>query len=191
MRPYGVWRAQESTHEWAGLRLQLTSINKPNVRDRSRCGDGMEVIPLNISDVKLIRPRRHEDVRGFFSEIYNRRALADAGICTDFVQDNFSMSLAAGTVRGLHFQIPPAAQAKLVMVLSGRILDVVVDCRKGSASFGRHVAIELGREAWNQIFVPIGFAHGFCTLEEDTAVLYKVTEPFSPQLDSGILWNDP
>jgi dTDP-4-dehydrorhamnose 3,5-epimerase len=151
----------------------------------------MEVIPLSISDVKLIKPRRHEDVRGFFSEIYNRRALADAGICTDFVQDNFSVSLAAGTVRGLHFQIPPAAQAKLVMVLSGRILDVVVDCRRGSGSFGHHVAVELGREAWNQIFVPIGFAHGFCTLEEDTAVLYKVTAPFSPQLDSGILWNDP
>ena len=151
----------------------------------------MEVFPLNIPDVKLIKLRRHGDVRGFFSEIYNRAALADAGIRNEFVQDNLSMSSAIGTVRVLHFQIPPAAQAKLVMVLCGRIFDVAVDCRKASSSFGRHVAVELSAESWNQLFVPIGFAHGFCTLQDDTTVLYKVTAPYELDLDSGIFWNDP
>ena len=151
----------------------------------------MDVVALDIPDVKLLRPPRFRDARGFFSEIHNQQALTAAGISMDFVQDNCSLSHAAGTVRGLHFQFPPKAQAKLVMVLKGRVLDVAVDCRKGSPTYGRHVSAELDAEGWTQLFVPVGFAHGFCTLEPDTLVLYKVTALYAPQLDSGILWNDP
>jgi dTDP-4-dehydrorhamnose 3,5-epimerase len=151
----------------------------------------MDVIALDLPEVKVVRPRRFRDQRGFFSEIYNQTALQEAGVATAFIQDNFSFSLDRGVVRGLHFQIPPAAQAKLVMVLSGRVFDVAVDCRKGSATFGQHVTAELSSEAWNQIFVPVGFAHGFCTLEPNTSVLYKVTAPYEPRLDSGIAWDDP
>jgi dTDP-4-dehydrorhamnose 3,5-epimerase len=151
----------------------------------------MEITALEIPDVKLFDLRRHADKRGFFSEIYNSAALRDAGIETNFVQDNYSLSLAAGTIRGLHFQVTPAAQAKLIMVFAGSILDVVVDCRKGSPTFGRHVAVELSRDSWNQLYVPEGFAHGFCTLAPDTSVLYKVSTPYAPKFDSGVLWNDP
>jgi dTDP-4-dehydrorhamnose 3,5-epimerase len=151
----------------------------------------MDVVALDIPDVKLLRPPRFGDARGFFSEIYNQERLAAAGIPMDFVQDNCSFSQAVGTVRGLHFQFPPKAQAKLVMALKGRVLDVAVDCRKGSPTYGRHVSAELDAKKWTQLFVPVGFAHGFCTLEPDTLVLYKVTAPYAPELDSGILWNDP
>ncbi len=151
----------------------------------------MEITALDIPDVKLFSLRRHADKRGFFSEIYNSAALREAGVVTSFVQDNYSFSFAVGTVRGLHFQVPPAAQAKLVMVFSGRILDVVVDCRKGSPTYGRHVAVELSRDSWSQLYVPEGFAHGFCTLEADTSVLYKVSTPYAPKFDSGVLWSDP
>jgi dTDP-4-dehydrorhamnose 3,5-epimerase len=151
----------------------------------------MDVVSLDIPDVKLLRPRRFGDTRGFFSEIYNQRRETAAGIPMDFVQDNVSLSQAVGTIRGLHFQFPPQTQAKLVMALRGRVLDVAVDCRKGSPTYGRHVTAELDAEEWTQIFVPAGFAHGFCTLEPDTLVLYKVTALYAPELDSGILWNDP
>ncbi|MEH2536419.1 dTDP-4-dehydrorhamnose 3,5-epimerase [Bradyrhizobium sp. AZCC 1577] len=151
----------------------------------------MEIATLEVPDVKLLGLRRHADKRGFFSETYNSAALREAGVMTNFVQDNYSFSLARGTVRGLHFQLPPAAQAKLVMVFAGRILDVVVDCRRGSPTYGRHVAVELSRDSWSQLYVPEGFAHGFCTLEPDTSVLYKVSAPYAPKLDSGVLWNDP
>ncbi len=150
----------------------------------------MNVTSLDIPEIKLFRLRQHRDLRGFFSEIYSRPALQQVGIDIEFVQDNYSLSLDRGTIRGLHFQIPPASQAKLVMVLAGRVLDIVVDCRKGSPTFGRHVAAELSGNAWNQIFVPIGFAHGFCTLEDNTSVLYKVSAPYAPKQDSGVLWND-
>jgi dTDP-4-dehydrorhamnose 3,5-epimerase len=151
----------------------------------------MEVIPLDIPAVKLVRPPRYQDLRGFFSEIYNRQALSAGGICMDFVQDNCLLSKAAGTVRGLHFQISPMAQAKLVMVLHGRVRDVAVACRKGSPSFGRHVSVELTADDWTQLFVPVGFAHGFCSLEPDTMVFYKVSAAYTPEPDRGILWNDP
>ncbi len=151
----------------------------------------MDIVALDIPEVKLLRPSRFRDARGFFSEIYNQQRETAAGIAMDFVQDNFSLSHPVGTVRGLHFQFPPKAQAKLVMVLKGRVLDVAVDCRKGSPTYGRHVSAELDAEEWTQIFVPVGFAHGFCTLEPDTMVLYKVTALYAPELDSGILWNDP
>jgi len=151
----------------------------------------LEVRSLDISDVKLIKPPRFSDARGSFSDIYNRQALSAIGISTDFVQDNCSVSIAVGTVRGLHFQAPPMAQAKLVMVLKGRIRDVVVDCRTGSPSYGRHVSVELYGGEWEQLYIPEGFAHGFCTVEPDTMVFYKVSAPYAPQLESGIFWNDP
>ena len=151
----------------------------------------MDAERLRIREVIAIRPDRHEDTRGFFSETYSRRALAEAGIDAEFVQDNHSLSVSRGTLRGLHFQAPPAAQAKLVRVVRGAILDVAVDIRVGSPSFGQHVRRELSAKEWNQLFVPEGFAHGFCTLEPDTEVIYKVSGDYAPEHDRGLLWNDP
>jgi dTDP-4-dehydrorhamnose 3,5-epimerase len=151
----------------------------------------MDVISLDIADVKLVTPRRLRDARGFFSEVYNRRELLTAGIGHDFVQDNHAYSEQAFTVRGLHFQRPPHAQTKLIRVARGRILDVTVDLRRGSVSYGRHVAVELSAQNWAQLLVPAGFAHGYCTLEPDTEVLYKVDAFYSAAADAGILWCDP
>lgn len=142
-------------------------------------------------EVKLIRPRRHGDNRGFFVETYNRTALAAYGIDVVFIQDNLSRSAAAGTVRGLHFQAPPFAQVKLVRCSAGRLLDVAVDIRRGSPTFGRHVAVELSADNGWQLLVPVGFAHGFATLEPLTDIQYKVTADYSPAHDMGLLWNDP
>lgn len=151
----------------------------------------IEVVALAIPEVKLLRVPRHGDHRGFFSETYNRQALAAAGIDLDFVQDNVSVSAQRGTVRGLHYQSEPFAQAKLVRVARGRILDVAVDIRRSSPTFGQHVMAEISAEAWNQILVPVGFAHGLLTLEPDTEVCYKVTGFYSREHDHGIRWNDP
>jgi dTDP-4-dehydrorhamnose 3,5-epimerase len=151
----------------------------------------MEVVSLAIADVKLITPRRFTDPRGFFAETFSRRRFAEAGLIADFVQDNHSLSRPVGTVRGLHFQRPPFAQAKLLRVLRGAVFDVAVDIRPGSASYGRHVAIELSAESGAMILVPEGFAHGFCTLAADTEVLYKVNRDYAPQHEGGLLWNDP
>jgi dTDP-4-dehydrorhamnose 3,5-epimerase len=151
----------------------------------------MKVTDTAIPAVKLIQPVRHADHRGFFSETYSVRALADAGIATAMVQDNQSLSRARGTVRGLHLQLPPMAQAKLVRVLRGAILDVAVDLRRGSPSFGRHVAMVLDAASGAQLFIPEGFAHGFCTLEPETEVFYKVSAPYAPALERGVRWNDP
>ncbi|MHA1536709.1 MAG: dTDP-4-dehydrorhamnose 3,5-epimerase [Alphaproteobacteria bacterium] len=151
----------------------------------------MNVTATAIDAVKLIHPKKHGDGRGFFSETYNKRALAEAGIELDFVQDNHSLSAQKGTVRGLHFQIPPFAQDKLVRVVRGSIFDVAVDLRRDQPSFGRNVCVELSAGEWNQLLVPAGFAHGFCTLEPDTEVIYKVTSFYSPEHDRGIRWNDP
>lgn len=139
----------------------------------------------------LVQVRRFGDERGFFSETYNARAFAEAGIASVFVQDNHSLSREKGTVRGLHFQRPPHAQEKLIRVVRGRILDVVVDLRGGSPSYGEHLSVELGAEDGRQFFVPTGFAHGFCTLEPDTEVIYKVTDFWMPDCEGGLLWNDP
>jgi dTDP-4-dehydrorhamnose 3,5-epimerase len=151
----------------------------------------LDVTALAIPDVRIIRARKFGDHRGFFSETWNRRSFAEAGIEIDFVQDNHSLSAEIGTLRGLHFQGPPHAQDKLVRVVKGRILDVAVDLRKSSPTFGKWVAAELSAEGWQQILVPVGFAHGFCTLEADTEVIYKVSNYYAPQADFGVLWNDP
>lgn len=151
----------------------------------------VRIIETQIPDVKIIEPPKFGDDRGFFSEVFNRRALAEAGVDFDPVQDNHSLSATVGTVRGLHFQGPPSAQAKLVRAGRGSILDVAVDIRQGSPTYGRHVAVELSASNWRQLFVPKGFAHGFCTLEPDTEVLYKVDAYYDPAVDFGVAWDDP
>jgi len=151
----------------------------------------MQIVDYPISSVKLITPKRFGDSRGYFSEVYSKRDLAAAGIPDEFVQDNVSLSAKAGTIRGLHFQKPPHAQAKLVRVLRGRILDVAVDMRRSSPTYGQHVAVELSSENGAQLYVPVGFAHAFCTLEPDTEVIYKVSSYYAPQSDAGVIWSDP
>ncbi len=151
----------------------------------------MDVIATAIPDVKLIRPCKHGDARGFFMETYSEHLLAQHGIHDRFVQDNHSLSRDRGTLRGLHFQLPPFAQAKLVRVVRGRVFDVAVDIRRGSPTFGRHVAVELSADGAEQLYVPAGFAHGFCTLEPDTEFVYKVSARYSRDHDRGLAWNDP
>ncbi|KAB2774480.1 dTDP-4-dehydrorhamnose 3,5-epimerase [Brucella anthropi] len=151
----------------------------------------MQARPLDLDGVFEISPRKFGDDRGFFSETYNAKSFADAGIDLNFVQDNHSYSAAKGVVRGLHYQLPPFAQDKLVRVTRGAILDVAVDIRKSSPSFGKWVSLEVTAEKWNQILVPKGFAHGFMTLVENTEVIYKVTDYYSPEHDRSIRFDDP
>ena len=139
----------------------------------------------------LVAARRFGDARGYFSETYSRRDFTALGIAEELVQDNQSRSAAIGTLRGLHFQIPPRAQAKLVRVLRGRILDVAVDLRPGSPTYGRHVAAELTPENGLMLYVPVGFAHGFVTREPETEVTYKVSDTYAPECDRGLAWDDP
>jgi dTDP-4-dehydrorhamnose 3,5-epimerase len=146
--------------------------------------DSSPLLPL------AIVPRRHADNRGWFSETFHCQRLRDLGITFAFVQDNQSRSERKGTLRGLHFQEPPAAQAKLVSVMAGSILDVVVDIRRGSPSFGKCVSVELSSDNGKQLFVPIGFAHGFVTLEDEVSVLYKVSDYYAAAHEGGIRWND-
>ena len=149
------------------------------------------VTPQAVPEVLLIEPKKFGDARGFFSETYYAKVLAEAGFDALFVQDNHSRSPAKGTVRGLHFQAPPFAQDKLLRVTRGAILDVAVDIRKGSPTYGQAVAVELSAENWRQLLVPKGFAHGFQTLTEDCEVLYKVSSYYNPEAERGLLWNDP
>lgn len=151
----------------------------------------MHIQALDIPVVLLIVPRRFADGRGYFVETWNRKAFANSTLEVDFVQDNESFNRHAGTVRGLHFQKPPSAQAKLVRVVTGRAFDVAVDLRAGSPTFGRWVAAELTAERGEQIFIPPGFAHGFCTLEDNTIVTYKVDAHYDPAAEAGIAWDDP
>ena len=149
----------------------------------------VSTISLNLP--RLIVPKRHVDDRGWFSEIFHQERLRDIGITCRFVQDNQSSSKQAGTLRGLHFQLPPAAQAKLVMVVKGRILDVAVDIRRGSPTFGKYVSTEVSSETGCQLYIPIGFAHGFLTLQNDVVVMYKASDYYAPTHEIGIRWNDP
>lgn len=151
----------------------------------------LEVRPLGIDGVLEIIPKRHGDARGFFMETYNAERFSQAGIDLTFVQDNHSYSAAAGVLRGLHYQLAPRAQDKLLRVIRGSILDVAVDIRRASKSFGKWVALEVSAEKGNQILVPKGFAHGFVTLVPDTEVLYKVTDTYSPEHDRSIRFDDP
>ncbi|GAA0249189.1 dTDP-4-dehydrorhamnose 3,5-epimerase [Methylorubrum aminovorans] len=151
----------------------------------------MQVIETEIAAVKRVIPKRHGDDRGWFSEVYRADVLAERGIANAFVQDNQSFSAPSGTIRGLHFQVAPNAQSKLIRVLAGAILDVAVDLRSDSPTYGRHVAVRLNAEGGEQLFVPAGFAHGFCTLEANTMVAYKVDAYYSPTDDRNLRWNDP
>ena len=151
----------------------------------------IEVRPTAIAEVKLLTPARHNDQRGFLAEIFRHDELAAAGLAFEVMQENQLMSIRPGTVRGLHFQTPPCAQAKLVRVVRGRIFDVAVDLRRSSSTFGRHVAVELSAENRQQLFIPEGFAHGLCSLEPDTEVVYKANARYSPEFARGLLWNDP
>lgn len=151
----------------------------------------MQVIPLEIAEVKVLVPKKFGDNRGFFSETYSRKVMAGLGIDLEFVQDNHSLSAEKNVVRALHYQLPPMAQDKLVRVVRGAILDVAVDVRRGSPTFGRHVSAVISAENWRQILVPVGFAHGFVTLEPNTEVVYKVTNYYSPTHERGIRWDDP
>ena len=148
------------------------------------------ITALAIADVLLIKTVRHSDLRGWFSESYKLPDFQGRGLPA-FVQDNEAMSFTRGTVRGLHFQRPPFAQAKLVRCVVGAIYDVAVDVRPGSRTFGRHTAVRLDAHDGAQLFIPEGFAHGYCTLEPDTLVQYKVSAPYAPQHECGIIWDDP
>ncbi|MFO0437790.1 MAG: dTDP-4-dehydrorhamnose 3,5-epimerase [Phenylobacterium sp.] len=149
------------------------------------------VTPLALPEVLLITPRRHGDARGWFSETWSRRTLSALGIDAAFVQDNQAFSARSGTIRGLHFQTAPHAQAKLVRVLAGAILDVAVDIRPASPTRGRWVSARLTAEGGEQLFVPRGFAHGYCTLCDDVMLAYKVDGDYAPQAEGGVVWNDP
>ncbi|MCF6093266.1 dTDP-4-dehydrorhamnose 3,5-epimerase [Microaerobacter geothermalis] len=151
----------------------------------------MKVIETKLPDVLIIEPNVFGDHRGFFMESYNKNVYRELGLDFEFVQDNHSLSVEAGTIRGLHYQLNPKAQTKLVRVLSGAIYDVVVDIREHSPTFGQWVGVILSAENKRQLLVPKGFAHGFCTIVPNTEVLYKVDEYYSPEHDRGILWNDP
>ena len=150
----------------------------------------MNIRCLDIPDVKLLEPTQHHDGRGYFCETWNRRRFFSLGLEADFVQDNQSLCTVRGTVRGLHFQRPPWSQAKLVRVLRGSIFDVAVDLRKDSPSYGRSVNANLSAENMRQLYVPAGFAHGFCAMEDNTVILYKVDAYYSTEHDTGIYWYD-
>lgn len=151
----------------------------------------MLVETTTIPGVLIVTPKKFGDERGFFSETFRASALAAHGVAHSWAQDNHSMSGKRGVIRGLHFQSPPRAQAKLLRVVRGAILDVVVDIRKGSATYGKHVAVELSEENWTQLYAPVGMAHGFCTLTDRAEVLYKTSDEYAPETEGGLLWSDP
>ena len=152
----------------------------------------MQVLSTSLPEVKLFVPNVIRDERGFFCETYNQRTLMiEAGIDVAFVQDNHSRSEQTGVVRGLHFQTDPSAQGKLVRVVAGAIFDVAVDIRLGSPTYGQHMSAVLSADNFVQAWIPVGFAHGFCTLETGTEVIYKVTAPYDAACDKGLAWDDP
>jgi len=151
----------------------------------------MRLIETGLPGLALLEPKVFRDERGFFLESYSEAGFDSLGIRARFVQDNHAYSVKAGVLRGLHFQLPPFAQAKLVWVVRGSVLDVVVDLRRDSPTFGKSFSVELSAENMTRLFIPRGFAHGYVTLAPDTEFLYKVDAPFAPQADAGIVWNDP
>ena len=151
----------------------------------------MNAEPLAIPEVLLVTPPRFADSRGFFSETWSKRRHAALGIPGPFVQDNHSLSVRRGTVRGLHLQVAPSVQGKLVRCVRGAIWDVAVDVRRGSPTYGRHAAAVLSAGNWAQLWIPGGFLHGFCTLEPETEVIYKVTADYDRAAERGVIWNDP
>ncbi|MBD3763538.1 MAG: dTDP-4-dehydrorhamnose 3,5-epimerase [Rhodobacterales bacterium] len=151
----------------------------------------MDIEPTALPGVVILTPRRFGDARGFFSESWNRRVMAEAGLDLDFVQDNHSLSSRAGTVRGLHFQAPPHAQAKLVRCGRGRLFDVAVDIRRGSPTYGRWTGVDLSAENGRQLLIPAGFLHGFVTREPDTEICYKCTDYYAPAADGAVRYDDP
>jgi dTDP-4-dehydrorhamnose 3,5-epimerase len=151
----------------------------------------LDIRPLGLEGVLEILPKKFVDERGFLSESHNVATFRAAGIDIGFVQDNHSYSAAKGVLRGLHYQLPPVAQDKLVRVVRGAIFDVVVDIRRSSATFGKWIGIEISARAWNQVLVPRGFAHGFVTLEPDTEVIYKVSDFYAPKFERAIRYDDP
>ncbi|MCT4557735.1 MAG: dTDP-4-dehydrorhamnose 3,5-epimerase [Pelagimonas sp.] len=144
-----------------------------------------------LPDVKILTPARFGDTRGFFSESWNKARMSDAGLAYDFVQDNHSLSSKVGTVRGLHMQTPPHAQAKLVRCGRGRLLDVAVDIRRGSPTYGKWIAVELSFENGRQLLIPEGFLHGFVTREPDTEIIYKCSDYYAPECDHAVRFDDP
>ena len=149
------------------------------------------ITPLAIPEVLLITPKRHGDARGWFAETWSAKTLAGTAADTTFVQDNQAFSAAKGTLRGLHFQTAPNAQGKLIRALRGAIYDVAVDIRSGSPTYGQWVSAELTAEGGEQLWVPRGFAHAYCTITDDCEIFYKVDAPYAPQSEGGIIWNDP
>lgn len=151
----------------------------------------MKIEHTSLNGPAIITPTRFGDHRGFFSQTFVAQTLIDAGISDQWMQDNHSFSAERGVVRGLHWQSPPFAQAKLVRVTRGAILDIIVDIRRGSPTYGQHIGVELSAENWQQLYVPCGFAHGFCTLTDETEVLYKVSAGYAPAHEGGLFWADP
>ncbi len=149
----------------------------------------MQIEQTSLPGVVILTPARFGDARGFFSETWSRRRLAEAGIDIDFVQDNHSVSARAGTLRGLHFQSPPHAQAKLVRCGRGALYDVAVDIRRGSATYGQWVGVELSAENGRQLLIPAGFLHGFVTRADDTEIVYKCSDYYAPDCDGAVAWN--
>jgi len=149
----------------------------------------MQVIETGIQGLVILQPKVFKDARGYFLESYNQVSLKALGVDAEFVQDNQSMSN-KGTIRGLHFQKPPHAQGKLVRVIKGAVLDVVVDIRKSSSTYGRTYSIELSEENFTQFYIPPGFAHGFEVLKDETIFVYKCTDVYHPELEGGLPWND-
>jgi dTDP-4-dehydrorhamnose 3,5-epimerase len=158
--------------------------------ERSELHHGLHVVRGEIEGVLILKPPRFEDERGYFSEAFSVNWLRSLNLDVEFVQDNHSFSTLAGTVRGFHFQAPPAAQAKLVSVVAGAVMDVVLDLRAGSPTFGRWQSVEVSAREGNQVLVPTGCAHAFCTLEDGTHLLYKVSAPYAPDTEGGVLWDD-
>jgi dTDP-4-dehydrorhamnose 3,5-epimerase len=153
--------------------------------------DAVQIEHLDLAGSFVVTPPRFGDSRGFFSETFRASTVTEAGVAEPFVQDNHARTEKAGTLRGLHFQKPPLGQGKLVRCIRGAILDVIVDIRSGSSTYGRHVGVELSEDNWRQLFVPIGFAHAYVTLTDNCDVLYKTTGYYAPAAEGGLLWNDP